>query len=574
MQKVLIANRGEIAVRVIRACADYGVRSVAVYADPDADALHVRRADEAWALPGSRPADTYLNIPAILAIAERSGADAVHPGYGFLSESAEFAQAVLDAGLIWIGPTPATIEELGDKVAARKIAERVGAPLVTGTADPVSGPEEVLAFAREHGLPIAIKAAFGGGGRGLRVAHRMDEVAEMFDAAQREAITAFGRGECFVEQFLSEPRHIEAQILADNHGNVLVVGTRDCSLQRRNQKLIEEAPAPFLTDEQRERIHSSAAAICAEAGYRGAGTVEFLLSRDGTISFLEVNTRLQVEHPVTEETSGIDLVIEQLRIADGLALSHTETPTPRGHAFEFRINAEDPGSGFLPTPGLIETFNAPSGPGVRVDTGVVSGSTVPGTFDSLMAKLIVTGADRDEALRRARRALAEFEIAGVASVLPFDRAVVEHPDFTSSERFGVFTQWIETSFAPTWECAPHPTPGAETTLTRTFIEIDGKRVELGLPSSLLGAVSVGAPATTTAPVAEVQAEDVTAPMAGVLTAWSVADGAVVAEGEQIAVIEAMKMETPVLAHRAGELSQTFVAGGSVNAGTVLGRVEA
>ncbi len=410
MKKVLIANRGEIAVRIARACADHGVQSVAVYADADLDALHVRMADDAYGLEGDRPADTYLNIAKLLAVAARSGADAVHPGYGFLSESAAFAQAVIDAGLTWVGPSPAAIARLGDKVQARKLAMKVGAPLVAGTADPVQSAAEVLAFAEQHGLPVAIKAAFGGGGRGIKVAWRMDEVEGLYESAVREAVTAFGRGECYVEQFLDRPRHVEAQVLGDTHGNVVVLGTRDCSLQRRNQKLVEEAPAPFLTDAQRERIHQSARDICAEAGYTGAGTVEFMLSASGAISFLEVNTRLQVEHPVTEETTGIDLVVEQLRIAEGLPLSVTETPAPRGHAFEFRINAEDVGRGFLPTPGPVKVFDVPSGPGVRIDTGVVAGSTVPGTFDSLMAKLIVTGATREQAVVRARRALKEFRI--------------------------------------------------------------------------------------------------------------------------------------------------------------------
>jgi len=444
MKKVLIANRGEIAVRIARACADYGVKSVAVYADADIDALHVRMADEAYGLEGDRPADTYLHIAKLLAVAARSGADAVHPGYGFLSESAAFAQAVIDAGLTWVGPSPAAIARLGDKVQARKLAMKVGAPLVAGTADPVQSAAEVLAFAEKHGLPVAIKAAFGGGGRGIKVAWRMDEVEGLYESAVREAVTAFGRGECYVEQFLDRPRHVEAQVLGDTHGNVVVLGTRDCSLQRRNQKLVEEAPAPFLSDAQRERIHQSARDICAEAGYTGAGTVEFMLSASGAISFLEVNTRLQVEHPVTEETTGIDLVVEQLRIADGLPLSVTDTPAPRGHAFEFRINAEDVGRGFLPTPGPVKVFDVPSGPGVRIDTGVAAGSTVPGTFDSLMAKLIVTGATRAQAVARARRALAEFRIEGVASVLPFHRAAMAHPDFVSGDAFKVHTRWIET----------------------------------------------------------------------------------------------------------------------------------
>lgn len=574
--KVLIANRGEIAVRIARACRDYGVRSVAVYADPDADALHVRAADEAWALQGSRPAETYLDIAKLIGLAHASGADAVHPGYGFLSERAEFARAVQDAGLTWIGPDPATIEALGDKVAARKIALQVGAPLVVGTAEPVKSSAEVLAFAEEHGLPIAIKAAHGGGGRGLKVAWRSEEVAELYESAVREATAAFGRGECFLEQFLDRPRHIEAQVLADRHGNVVVVGTRDCSLQRRNQKLVEEAPAPFLSDEQRARIHQSARDICAAAGYVGAGTVEFLLSRDGQISFLEVNTRLQVEHPVTEETAGIDLVIEQLRIADGLPLSFTETPPVRGHSFEFRINAEDPGRGYLPTPGLITRFEAPSGPGVRVDTGVTGGSMVPGSFDSLMAKLIVTGATRQQALARARRALQEFTIEGVASVLPFHRAVVNDPAFHGEEGLGVHTRWIETEMSTHFEAVDRPDTSENMTLLRTFIEIDGKRVRLGLPSNLalqhVGA-NPGAPAAPE-PVAIAAPGDVPAPLSGSLVAWKKADGDTVAAGEIIAVMEAMKMETSVHAPYAGTLECLAKAGETVASGQLVGRIRA
>ncbi|MFN7104048.1 MAG: acetyl/propionyl/methylcrotonyl-CoA carboxylase subunit alpha, partial [Pseudorhizobium sp.] len=450
MKKVLIANRGEIAVRIIRACKDYGLASVAVYADADVGAHFVAQADEAYALDGASAKDTYLDIDKLIAIARRSGADAVHPGYGFLSERAEFARAVIDAGLIWIGPDPQVIEALGDKLEARRIAQRVGAPLVAGSEGAISSAAEALAFAKRFGLPIAIKAAHGGGGRGMKVARHLDEVEEMFLSATREAVAAFGRGECFVEQFLDRPRHIEAQVLADRLGNVLVVGTRDCSLQRRNQKLVEEAPAPFLSPEQREKIHAASRDICAEAGYTGAGTVEFLLSADGMISFLEVNTRLQVEHPVTEETTGLDLVIEQFRIAEGLPLSTTETPLPRGHAIEFRINMEDPGRGFLPSAGEITKFAAPSGPGVRLDSGVASGCVIPPMFDSLAAKLIVWGADRGQALARARRALGEFRIEGVPSVLPFHRAVVDHPDF-AGDSFRVHTRWIETDFAGTLE---------------------------------------------------------------------------------------------------------------------------
>ncbi|WP_313118109.1 acetyl/propionyl/methylcrotonyl-CoA carboxylase subunit alpha [Ectopseudomonas guguanensis] len=576
MKKVLIANRGEIAVRIARACRDYGVASVAVYANADIDALHVRHADEAYALDGERPADTYLNIDKLLAIAKRAGADAVHPGYGFLSERADFARAVQGAGLIWIGPNPDTIDVLGDKVEARKLAQQVGAPLVAGTPGPVQSAAEVLAFAEQHGLPIAIKAAFGGGGRGMKVAWRMDEVAELYASAVREAEAAFGRGECFVEQFLDRPRHIEAQVIADSHGNVVVVGTRDCSLQRRNQKLVEEAPAPFITDEQRQRIHQSAQAICAKAGYVGAGTVEYLLSADGTLSFLEVNTRLQVEHPVTEETAGVDLVIEQLRVADGLPLSLSATPTPRGHSFEFRINAEDAGKGFLPTPGKISEFRAPSGPGVRLDSGVESGSSVPGTFDSMMAKLIVTGATREQAIVRARRALAEFEIEGIASVLPFHRAVMAHDDFTGPERFAVHTRWIETDFAEQITLAPRTLPAAGDTVLRTFIEIDGKRHELGLPSALLQGLAPLGGNVQAAPQASAHAAEeglVSAPISGNLHAWLVEDGAQVKAGDVIAVMEAMKMETQVTAPADGTLRIREQAGAYLDAGTALAKLE-
>ncbi|MEJ8853845.1 biotin carboxylase N-terminal domain-containing protein [Variovorax robiniae] len=577
MKKVLIANRGEIAVRIARACADYGVKSVAVYADADLDALHVRMADEAYGLDGQRPADTYLRIDKLLAIAERSGADAVHPGYGFLSENAGFARAVIAAGLRWIGPPPDAIDALGDKVQARQIAMEVGAPLVAGTPGPVDNALEVLAFAEQHGLPIAIKAAFGGGGRGLKVAWRMDEVADLYESAVREAVTAFGRGECYVEQFLDRPRHIEAQVIADTHGHVVVLGTRDCSLQRRNQKLVEEAPAPFLTDAQRERIHTSARDICAKAGYVGAGTVEFLLSPSGTISFLEVNTRLQVEHPVTEETSGIDLVVEQLRVADGLPLSIAETPVPRGHAFEFRINAEDVARGFLPTPGPVRLFEPPSGPGVRVDTGVLSGSTVPGTFDSLMAKLIVTGATRAQAIARARRALAEFRIEGVASVLPFHRAVMAQEDFTSADTFRVHTRWIETDFANTLTAAVRSEPPAsDASLVRTAIEIDGRRMALALPPELLrGLQSASAGAAPAAiPRAPVVTDPTTvaAPIAGTLQSWKVSEGDAVAQGDLIATMEAMKMEMQVTAHRAGRIALKAEPGAYMSAGSPVAEI--
>ncbi|MCQ9424502.1 ATP-grasp domain-containing protein [Pseudomonas sp. LJDD11] len=575
MKKVLIANRGEIAVRIARACRDYGVASVAVYADADIDALHVRLADEAYALEGERSTDTYLCIDKLLAIAARAGADAVHPGYGFLSERADFARAVIDAGLTWIGPDPATIDALGDKVEARRIALRVGAPLVAGTENPVADASEVVAFAEQHGLPIAIKAAFGGGGRGLKVAWQLEEVRELYESAVREATAAFGRGECFVERFLDRPRHIEAQIIADRHGRVVVVGTRDCSLQRRNQKLIEEAPAPYLDAGLRQRIHDSAQRICAEAGYVGAGTVEFLLSADGTLSFLEVNTRLQVEHPVTEETSGIDLVIEQLRVADGLPLSFEGTPTPRGHSFEFRINAEDAGNGFLPTPGAIERFQAPSGPGVRLDTGVGEGSRVSPNFDSMIAKLIVTGATREQAIQRARRALAEFKVEGVATVLPFHQAVMDHHDFTAPQTFAVHTRWIETDFASQISIAPRPAAGADAGVVRTFIEIDGKRHDLGLPAALLRGVSVNAAGSASQDEVVQQAVDpraVLAPVAGNLHAWVVENGTAVEAGQVIAVMEAMKMETSVLAPCAGVLEVSEQPGRDIDAKSVIGRI--
>ncbi|RWZ46138.1 ATP-grasp domain-containing protein [Labedella phragmitis] len=583
-QKVLIANRGEIAVRIARACADHGYASVAVYADGDADALHVRLADEAYGLDGVTAAETYLDAEKVLAAALASGATLVHPGYGFLSESADFARAVRDAGLTWVGPSPESIELLGDKISARRLAESVGAPLIAGTTDPVADPSEAVAFAEEHGLPIAIKAAFGGGGRGMRVARRLDEVAELFEAAGREAVAAFGRGECFVERYLERPRHVEAQVLADDHGNVVVLGTRDCSLQRRSQKLVEEAPAPFLTDEQRERVHTAARDICAAADYRGAATVEFLLGVDGLLSFLEVNTRLQVEHPVTEETTGVDIVGEQLRIAAGLPLSITETPAARGHSLEFRINAEDPARGFLPVPGTISVFAPPTGPGVRLDTGVESGSAVSGNFDSMMAKLIVTGVDRDAALTRARRALREFRIEGVASVLPFHRAVLDDAEFTAQDGFAVHTQWIETTFAdrtPPQALAEEPV-GPD--VVSSWIEVDGQRLSLRLPSSLAGAVALGggtasgsASASTagTSPSAAAADGDVLAPMAGTLVRWAVEDGAAVEKGDTIAVIEAMKMETTVTAPVAGtaELADDAPSPGDpVSPTTVLARI--
>ena len=564
MHKVLIANRGEIAVRIIRGCSDAGLESVAVYADVDADAMHVGMANEAYALGGNSPADSYLNVQKLLAIARRSGADAVHPGYGFLSENADFAQAVQDAGLIWIGPSPESIRVLGNKVSAREIAVRVGAPLVPGSNGTLETAAEVRAFAEEHGLPVAIKAAFGGGGRGMKVVWHLDEIEESFDSAVRESIAAFGRGECYVERFLHHPRHVEAQILADGHGEVIVVGTRDCSLQRRNQKLVEEAPAPFLTDEQRDLIYTSAKAICREAGYVGAGTVEYLLAADGSISFLEVNTRLQVEHPITEQTSGVDLVLAQFAIAAGGPLPVAQDPVPRGHSFEFRINAEDPGRGFLPSPGTVTTFTVPTGAGIRVDAGIRAGDDVAPQFDSLLAKLIVTGADRPQALRRARRALAEFEIAGLPTVLPFHRAVVDLPAFTGTDRLGVHTNWIETEFAAQLALDPALAPARAPMDRRTItIELDGRRLALGLPENLLAGLVAGAGAAPATSVAA-EAPDPAAlrsTMSGTVVKWLVEEGTAVVEGDPLLVLEAMKMESTVVAHRSGLVVGLLVAAG-------------
>jgi acetyl-CoA/propionyl-CoA carboxylase biotin carboxyl carrier protein len=578
IRRLLVANRGEIAVRVIRACRDEGITSIAVYADGDRDALFARMADEAYSLNGIRPAETYLDAAKIIAIAKSSNVDAIHPGYGFLSERADFAQSVQDAGLIWVGPNPAVIQALGDKIEARRIAQAVGAPLVAGSPGPVNSAAEALSFAKAHGLPIAIKAAFGGGGRGMKVAWQLEEVEELFDSAVREAVTAFGRGECFIEQFLDRPRHIEAQVLADCHGTVKVLGTRDCSLQRRNQKLVEEAPAPFLTADQRERIHSSARAICAHAGYSGAGTVEFLLSSNGTISFLEVNTRLQVEHPVTEETTGIDLVRAMIRVAQGEKLIDDTVPEPRGHSIEFRINAEDPGRGFLPTPGAVDVFEPPSGPGIRLDSGVVAGSVVPGTFDSLMAKLIVTGATRREALQRAARALREFRIEGVASVLPFSRAVLDQADFTAGDgKFGVHTRWIETDFAEELARVVNPhdrvSEAQQPAMMRVTVEIDGKRHQLGLPTGLLAALPTGTGSPQGAALqAKVDENAVLAPVSGTLAIWHVENDTEVECGQVIAVVEAMKMEMRVEAQRAGRLKIAAPAGSTVVAGEVLGMI--
>jgi acetyl-CoA/propionyl-CoA carboxylase, biotin carboxylase, biotin carboxyl carrier protein len=588
MHTVLIANRGEIAVRVARAARDAGLRSVAVYAEPDADAPHVRVADEAYALGGATPKDSYLDIGKILDVAARSGADAVHPGYGFLSENADFASAVIEAGLTWIGPSPQAIRDLGDKVTARKLAMQVGAPLVPGTPNPVTGAAEVVAFAREFGLPIAIKAAFGGGGRGMKVARTFEEIPELYESAVRESVTAFGRGECFVERYLDKPRHVEAQIMGDTHGNVVVIGTRDCSLQRRYQKLVEEAPAPFLTDEQRRTIHESAKAICRAAGYYSAGTVEFLVGQDGLISFLEVNTRLQVEHPVSEETSGVDLVREQFRVAAGEKLRWTEDLATRGHSIEFRINGEDPGRGFLPAPGTVRRFVPPTGPGVRLDSGVESGSVVGGAFDSLLAKLIVTGETRDEALQRARRALAEFTIDGLATVLPFDRAVVDDPAFAAADgHFAVHTRWIETEFANT--IAPFDAAGAEAAgdpapRQTVVAEVNGRRVTVTLPGDLvIGAASgrAAGPARSGrsrrvgGAKAAVSGDAVTAPMQGTVVKVAVGIGDAVAAGDLVAVVEAMKMENPVVAHHDGTVTELPVSvGETVSSGAVLATIRA
>ncbi|MGN2297877.1 acetyl/propionyl/methylcrotonyl-CoA carboxylase subunit alpha [Micrococcus luteus KDCGSN] len=590
--RVLIANRGEIAVRIIRACQDEGLTSVAVYAEPDRDALHVKLADEAVALGGETAADSYLVIGKILDAAERAVADAVHPGYGFLSENADFARAVTDAGLVWIGPPAEAIDRLGDKVSARQLATRVGAPLAPGTTSPVTGTEEVVAFADEFGLPVAIKAAYGGGGRGIKVARTREEIPEFYESAVREAVAAFGRGECFVERFLDKPRHVETQCLADVHGNVVVISTRDCSLQRRNQKLVEEAPAPFLTDEQNARLVESSKAILQEAGYVGAGTCEFLVGQDGTISFLEVNTRLQVEHPVSEEITGIDLVREQFRLARGEALGY-EDPQPRGHSIEFRLNGEDPGRNFLPAPGRLTTFRMPSGPGVRVDSGVVEGETVSGAFDSMVAKLIVTGADRRQALQRAARALREAEIVGMPSVLPFHRAVVRDPAFApeiagSEEPFSVHTRWIETEFAnhiePSALTPVEPAPReARHTVT---VEVNGKRVDVTLPTwgEALHTISGAAQRAGAgrrrprgkrgAPVAAAVSTDaLTAPMQGTVVKVAAENGQTVAEGDLIVVVEAMKMEQPLAAHRAGVVSGLEVAPGeTVTAGTVIATI--
>ncbi|CAB0835523.1 acetyl/propionyl/methylcrotonyl-CoA carboxylase subunit alpha [Corynebacterium diphtheriae] len=579
--KVLIANRGEIAVRVIRAARDAGIASVAVYAEPDADAPFVSMADEAFALGGQTSAESYLVFDKILDAAKKSGADAIHPGYGFLSENGDFAEAVINAGLIWIGPSPQSIRDLGDKVTARHIALKAEAPMAPGTKEPVKDASEVVTFAEEHGLPIAIKAAFGGGGRGMKVAYTMDEVADLYESATREAVAAFGRGECFVERYLDKARHVECQVIADMHGNVVVAGTRDCSLQRRFQKLVEEAPAPFLTDDQRTRLHESAKAICKEAGYYGAGTVEYLVGSDGLISFLEVNTRLQVEHPVTEVTTGLDLVREQFRIAEGKELHIKQDPTPRGHAFEFRINGEDAGSNFMPAPGKVTKYIEPSGPGVRMDSGIVEGSVIGGQFDSMLAKLIVFGETRDEALQRASRALNEYVVEGMPTVLPFHRHIVENPAFIGDgEKFDVYTKWIEEEWDNPIEPYVDPTDvddeEAALPSQKVVVEIDGRRVEIALPGDLALGGGAGAPKKKAkkrragGSKAAISGDVVAAPMQGTVIKINAEEGDEVAEGDTVVVLEAMKMENPVKAHKSGVVTGLAIAAGEgVTKGQVL-----
>lgn len=583
--KVLIANRGEIAVRIARACADSGIGSVAVYADPDRDGLHVKVADEAYALGGATPGDSYLVQEKLLDVARKSGADAVHPGYGFLAENASFAQAVIDAGLTWIGPSPEAIDSLGDKVKARHIAARANAPLVPGTPDPVDDADEIIAFAKEHGLPVAIKAAYGGGGRGLKVARTLEEIPELFDSATREAVAAFGRGECFVERYLDKPRHVETQCLADQHGNVVVVSTRDCSLQRRHQKLVEEAPAPFLSDEQNAELVRASKAILTEAKYTGAGTCEFLVGQDGTISFLEVNTRLQVEHPVTEEVTGIDLVREQFRIANGEPLGYDD-PAPVGHSFEFRINGEDAGRGFLPAPGVVAVFEPPSGPGVRLDSGVVAGDVIGGAFDSMLAKLIVTGRDRHQALERSRRALAEFTVDGMPTVLPFHRVVVADPAFApeGDKPFSVHTRWIETEFdnqIPAYNGSTPDAPEQSGERQTVVVEVGGKRLEVVLPGGLAlggggGAAKKKAPRRSggSKSGAAASGDSLTAPMQGTIVKIAVEEGQQVAEGELVVVLEAMKMEQPINAHKAGTITGLAAeVGQTVTNGAVIAEIK-
>jgi acetyl-CoA/propionyl-CoA carboxylase biotin carboxyl carrier protein len=567
MKSVLIANRGEIAIRIARAARDHGVKSIAIYADGDRNALHVKACDEAYALGGVTATETYLNIEKIISVAKKSGAEAIHPGYGFLSENAKFAQAVIDAGLIWVGPPPAAIAALGDKVSARKIAAQVGAPLVAGTPDPVASSTEVLAFAKEFGLPVAIKAAHGGGGRGLKVAFTMEEIPELFDSAVREAVSAFGRGECCVERYLDRPRHVETQVLADTHGNVIVVSTRDCSLQRRHQKLVEEAPAPFLSQSQIEELYRSSKEIIRAAGYVGAGTCEFLVGVDGTISFLEVNTRLQVEHPVSEEVSGLDLVREQFRIADGEKISSTD-PMLRGHSIEFRINGEDPGRNFLPTPGVITKWIEPSGPGIRVDAGFTKGDVIGGNFDSLLAKLVVTGSTRKQALERARRALAEFQIEGIATALPFHRAVINDEAFIN-EPFAVYTGWIESEFNN--QIPPYGATSEESTtpvIEEVVVEVDGHRFEVGILSPIRKRKRA-----LSARTALQTGDSLTTPMQGTVVKIEVTEGQVVEEGELIVVLEAMKMEQPLKAHKGGKISELTVSvGDTLASGTLLCKI--
>jgi len=583
ISKVLIANRGEIAVRIARACTDHGIASVAVYAEPDRDALHVKVADEAYALGGSTPADSYLLQDKLIEIAHEAGADAVHPGYGFLAENGGFAQKVIDSGLVWIGPGPEAIDSLGDKVKARHIALAAKAPLVPGTADPVEGPDEVIAFAKEFGLPVAIKAAYGGGGRGLKVARNLEEIPELFESAVREAVTAFGRGECFVERFLDHPRHVETQCLADQHGNVVVVSTRDCSLQRRNQKLVEEAPAPFITEEQHTELLRASKEILRRAGYVGAGTCEFLVGPQGDISFLEVNTRLQVEHPVSEEVTGIDLVREQFRIADGESLDYPD-PQPHAHSIEFRINGEDAGRGFLPAPGTVSVMRVPQGPGVRWDSGLLEGDTVAGAFDSMIAKLIVTGRTRQQALERSRRALAELVIEGMPTVTPFHRKVVADPAFAPAdpdEKFTIHTRWIETEFVndiPAYSGGSVEATESEDRQT-VVVEVGGKRLEVSLPGGLsLGGGSGGGSAKKKAPRrsgsakagAAASGDSLTAPMQGTIVKIAVEEGATVAVGDLVVVLEAMKMEQPITAHKAGTVTGlTAEVGATVSNGAVL-----
>jgi acetyl-CoA/propionyl-CoA carboxylase biotin carboxyl carrier protein len=579
--KVLIANRGEIAVRIARAAKDSGRKSVAVYADQDRDSLHVRVSDEAYALNGTTSAETYLVIEKLLSIAKRSNCNAVHPGYGFLAENAEFARAVSKAGLIWIGPTPEAIERLGDKVSARHVAEKVGAPLAPGTLNPVKNAKEVLDFVSKHGLPVAIKAAYGGGGRGIKVAYQESEVAELFESATREAVAAFGRGECFVEKYLEKPRHVETQCLADSAGNVVVVSTRDCSLQRRHQKLVEEAPAPFLTAKQTKELYESSKAILREVGYIGAGTCEFLVAQDGTISFLEVNTRLQVEHPVSEEVTGLDLVREQFRIAEGGLIDYPD-PEVSGHSFEFRINGEDPGQNFMPAPGSVHVFRAPGGPGVRVDSGVESGDSISGNFDSMIAKLIVTGKDRTQALERSRRALAELQVLGLPTVIPFHRKIVNDPAFVASDgKFGVYTRWIETEWIndlQPWSGLVDPIDEISNSRKNVVVEVDGKRIEVSLPARMLQGGSASATGGR-APKRKISSHNsssgagnksIKAPMQSTVVKLAVAAGDKVVEGDQVLVLEAMKMEQSISSPRNGVIKAVKVSvGETVPSGTVL-----